>query len=130
MSEKILTTMHGAMRTDDENTDGYYVLQWTSGQYTLKEDKEMENYTPTITVDAGEIVYDAVFLNPVYKTKYWHAPTKIGVEYITVRLKQVLLPNITMIKIYKINTLLKRCKKKEATKLGTTKTSNEDIYGL
>ena len=91
----------------------------------------MEGYTPTVTADAGEIVYDAIFLNPVYNTKYWYTPTKIGVGYITVRLiKQVLLPNITMMKIYKINTLLKRCKKKEATKLGTTKTSNEDIYGL
>ena len=27
MSKKILTTMYGAMRTDDERTDGYYVLQ-------------------------------------------------------------------------------------------------------
>ena len=36
MSEKILTTMYGVMRTDDENTDGYYVLQWTSEPYTLR----------------------------------------------------------------------------------------------
>ena len=44
------------------------------------------------------------------------------------RLKQVLLPNITMIKIDKINTLPKRCKKREATKLGDQRMSNEDIY--
>ena len=58
-NEKILTTMYGAMRTDDESTDGYYVLQWTSEPYTIQEDKEMEGYTPTITVYAGEIVCDA-----------------------------------------------------------------------
>ena len=29
MSEKILSTMYGAIRTDDESADGYYVLQWT-----------------------------------------------------------------------------------------------------
>ena len=43
------------------------------------------------------------------------------------RLKQVLLPNITMMKIDKINTLPKRCKKREATKLGDQRMSNEDI---
>ena len=27
MSEKVLTTMYRAMRTNDESTDGYYILQ-------------------------------------------------------------------------------------------------------
>ena len=40
MREKVLTTMYRAMRTNDESTDGYYVLQWTSEPYTLQEDKE------------------------------------------------------------------------------------------
>ena len=35
MSEKILTIMYSAMKTDDENADGYYVIQWTSEPYTL-----------------------------------------------------------------------------------------------
>ena len=35
-----------------------------------------------------------------------------GVGDVTVRLKQVLLSNVTMMKIDKINTLPKRCKKK------------------
>ena len=30
MSEKILTTVYGAIRTDDKSSDGYYVFQWTS----------------------------------------------------------------------------------------------------
>ena len=42
MSEKVLTTMYRAMRTNDESTDGNYVRQWTSESYTLQEDKEME----------------------------------------------------------------------------------------
>ena len=49
---------------------------------------------------------------------------------VTVRLKQVLLPNITMIKIYKINILPKRCKKNEAKKLGTIRISNDNIDEL
>ena len=42
MSEKILTTMYGSMRTDDEGTNGYYVLQWTSEPCTLQDDKAMD----------------------------------------------------------------------------------------
>ena len=104
--------MYRAMITDGKSTDGYYVLQWTSKPYTLQEDKEMEDYTPTITAYTGEIVCDVVFLNPVPTAKYWHISMKIGVGDIIVKLKQVLLPNTTMMKIDKINKLPKRCKKK------------------
>ena len=43
------------------------------------------------------------------------------------RLKQVLLANITMMKKDKINILPKRYKKKESIKLGSQRMSNEDI---
>ena len=55
---------------------------------------------------------------------------KTGVRNVTARLKQVLLPNITMMKIDKINTLPKICKKKEATKFGDIIMSSEDIEEL
>ena len=61
MNEKILTTMYGAMRTDDESTDRWYILQWTSESYILQDDKVMEGYTSTITAYGGEIVCDSVF---------------------------------------------------------------------
>ena len=130
ISEKILITMYESMRTDDESTDGYYILQWRSESYTLQEDKEMEGYTPTIAAYTGEIVYDAVFLNHVLNANYWYTLMKTGVGDVTVRFEQVLLPNIKMIKIDKITTLPKRCKKKEATKLGAIRMSNEDIDEL
>ena len=88
------------------------------------------SYTPTIKAYAGEIVCDTVFLNPVPNTKYQHTPMKTGVGEVTVRLKQVLLPNITMMKIDKINTLSKRCKKRETIELGAQRMSNENIYEL
>ena len=121
ISEKIITTMYGEMRTDDDNTDGYYVLQWTSEPYTLQEDKEMEVYTPPMTAYASEIVCDVVFFNPVPFAKYWYTLMKTGVGDVTVRLKLVFLHIITMTKIDKINTLPKRCKKKEATKIECSK---------
>ena len=46
------------------------------------------------------------------------------------RLKQVFLPNITTMKIDKISILPKRCKKKEAKKLGDIRMSNDNIDGL
>ena len=49
---------------------------------------------------------------------------------VTVILKHVLLPNITMMKIDKINILPKRCKKKEAKKLGDIRMSNDNIDEL
>ena len=47
----------------------------------------MEGYTPTITAYVDEIVCDALFLNPIYNTKYWYTPMKTGVGDVTVRLK-------------------------------------------
>ena len=73
---------------------------------------------------------DTVFLNPVHFAKYWYTPMKTGIGGVTVRFKQVLLPNVTIMKIDKINTLPKRCMKKEATKLGSQRMSNEDIDEL
>ena len=49
---------------------------------------------------------------------------------VTVRLKQVLLPNITRIKIDKINILPKRYNKKGAKKFGDIRMSNDNIDEL
>ena len=78
----------------------------------------MQGYSPSTTVHVGEIVCDAVFLNPIHNAKYWYTPMITGDDDVTVRLKQVLLLNITMIKIDKINILPKRCNKKEAKNWG------------
>ena len=46
------------------------------------------------------------------------------------RLKQVLLLNITTMKIDKMSILSKRCEKKEAKKLGAIRMSNNNIDEL
>ena len=130
MSEKILSTVYGGIRTNNESADGYYVLQWTTEPYTLQEDKEMQDYLPITTVYAGEIVCDAVFLNHVPHAKYWYIPMIIGDGDVTVRLKEVLLPNITIIKIDKIKILPKWCNKKEEKKLGAIRMNNDNIDEL
>ena len=55
---------------------------------------------------------------------------KTGVGDIILKLKHVLLLNITTMKIDKISILPKRCKKKEAKKLGAIRMSNDNIYEL
>ena len=79
--------MYGAMIIDAESTDGYYTIQRTSEPYRLQKDKDMKGYTPPVTAYAGEIVCDALFLNPRPNTKYWLTPMNKGNEDITVRLK-------------------------------------------
>ena len=78
----------------------------------------MENYSPITTAYTGKIVCDTVFLNPVHNAKYWYTPMITGNGDVTVKLKQVLLPNITIMKIDKINTLPERFKKRESTNWG------------
>ena len=71
----------------------------------------MKSYTPSIIAYAGEIVCDAIFLNPVRNVNYWFMFMNKGYGNITFRLKQVLLPNIAMIKIDNKNKMPKRCNK-------------------
>ena len=58
------------MKTDDESTDGYYVVQWTSKPYTQQEDNGIKCYTPPVTAYTDEVVCDAVSLNYVPNTNY------------------------------------------------------------
>ena len=67
-----------------------------------------------------------VLMGTISFRKYKYTPMKDTI----VRLKQVLLSNITMMKIDKIKTLPKRCKKSEAMKVGSIRTNNENIDEL
>ena len=59
----------------------------------------MEGCKPTMTTYEGQIVCDDCFLNHVHNAKYWFTPMNKGVSDVAVRLKQVVLSNITMLKI-------------------------------
>ena len=72
----------------------------------------MKTYTPPVTTYVDNIMNDAIFLNPAPNAKYWLTLMNEGDGYITVRLKQVILPNIAMMKIDKN----KNCRR-DATKI-------------
>ena len=42
MNERILIGTFGAIRTDDEATQGYYLVKWITEPYTVLEDKIMK----------------------------------------------------------------------------------------
>ena len=68
----------------------------------------MKGYISIVITYTGEIMCDAVFLNPIPNAKYWLTSMNKGDRDIIVRLKLFLLPNITMMKIDL------RCNKKQA----------------
>ena len=50
MSEKTLSYMYKAMRTDDVDKNRYSVVKFRSESYTLQDDKRIKRYKPPITV--------------------------------------------------------------------------------
>ena len=46
MSETLVPGNVGAFLTEDEDTDSYYIITWTSFPYILQEDKRCTAYDP------------------------------------------------------------------------------------
>jgi hypothetical protein len=57
IAEKICNGSFGASSlTDDLDSDGFYVVQWSSDPYTLHESIELDEYEPPLHLEAGELV--------------------------------------------------------------------------
>ena len=65
MNERILIRTFGAMRTDDETTQGYYLVKWITEPYAVQEDILMKGIEPQQNAFAGETICDALFWNLV-----------------------------------------------------------------
>ena len=65
MNERILIETFGAMRINDEATQGHYLVKWITEPYTVQEDTVMMRVEPQQSAYAGEIICDAVLWNPV-----------------------------------------------------------------
>ena len=61
MNERILIGTFDAMKTDDETTQGYYLVKWITEPYTVQEDIIMKGVVSQQTAFAGEIICDALF---------------------------------------------------------------------
>ena len=61
INERIIIDPFGAMRTDDEATQGYCLMKWITEPYTVQENIIMKGVDPQQTSFAGEIICDVLF---------------------------------------------------------------------
>jgi hypothetical protein len=64
MAESISVGGFGAVMTEDESTNGYYVVKWTDTPFTYQEDSD--------EIPAGDLVCRAEYLNPVGRARLWY----------------------------------------------------------
>ena len=102
MAQEIEVDNIGAFTTEDEKTEGYYMVQWCSEPYTAQYDMELMDYKPPTIVPAGELICDAYWLNPVHKCKYWYTASHIKTVVI---IKKVVASNVEMLPISDENPL-------------------------
>ena len=127
MSETLIPGNVGAFLTEDEDTDGYYIVTWTSFPYTLQEDERCTAYDPPMIFKKGTLVCDAIYHNKVENTKYWYTLSTLKT---IVRLTHVLMTEITMLAISDDNTLprnMGKRKKDKCTRKNAKKLSNNDV---
>ena len=118
MSEKIMRSNCGEMRTDDPATDGYYIAEWISNVYTAQYGIVMKGYNPPEYAYTGEIVYEARFWYPASKAKYWYTLMPEGKGDTALTMKKFSMVNFTLVDILDYNKLPKGCNKKKAKDLG------------
>ena len=115
MNKRILIGTFGATRTDDEAMEGYYLVKWITEPYIVQQDIIMKGVEPQQTAFAREIIFDALLQNPVPGVVDWYIPMNKRKVLVMIRLKQVLMTGVKMMKITEDNMLPSKCNKKEAT---------------
>jgi len=63
---------YGAYVTEDPGERGFYHVKWTSLPCSLQEDLQCTNFCPPMTIEAGELVCKALWLNKVPRTLDWY----------------------------------------------------------
>jgi hypothetical protein len=112
MAEAIFEKGFGAIMTEDEQTHGYYLIQWCGLPYTLQEDSDESQ--------AGELVCEATYLNPVERAPYWYTPSDIAT---VVRLQHVVGADLEMNQPSPSIKLPSNCKREDALRKGAMRLS-------
>jgi hypothetical protein len=122
-SEKVEMGNYGAFSTDDPEADGYYIVQWTGDPYTLQDDLLLES---TDCIPAGEIVCEARYFCKIPRANRWFVKEKTqnGENAVTtVRMKQVVAPNLALEGVNDQNRLPNGCNRQQLTPLGPVRIS-------
>jgi hypothetical protein len=85
----------GAFATEDEATDGYYLVQWTGLPYELLSDREINEFEPPLIIRKGQLVCEASYYHMVPAgPRRWYTPMA---DYaVTVRLQLVYATNLEL----------------------------------
>jgi hypothetical protein len=122
-SLSVLAGKNGAFRTEDPDSDGYYLVKWSSAPYELQEARELTEYDPPILVSKGELVADAAYFEKVPRAPRWYTPVAMST---TVRLQQVILADLILHEESEGSRLPNTCNKTEARSEGAQKVSEQD----
>ena len=73
----------GTFFTEEDETDGYYLVQWLGIPYTLQENYVNNDSFPPIVMHAGQMVCKAEYFNhvPMGRVKNWYTPSDIEVLF-------------------------------------------------
>lgn len=116
----------GAFSTEDPTYEGFYLVEWLSEPFEAQEDDFLSEYDPPMFVPKGEYLAKAKYLDIVPRAPNWWTPID---QTVTVRLQQVLVPNIQLLGHSSSNTFPRTCSRRvqnEALRLGSKKLSSED----
>ena len=86
VAESISVGGFGAVMTEDESTNGYYIVKWTATPFTYQEDSD--------GITAGDLVCQAEYLNPVGRARLWY--TESG-EEVLVRLQHAVEGDLELV---------------------------------
>ena len=95
VANAVFVNGYGALATDDNSVKvGYYILKWTSCPYHLQKDITVDTFDPPMVLHAGDVVCEAVYLNPVFFTKFIYTHSDAKDMSTIVLLKHVVDSNI------------------------------------
>jgi hypothetical protein len=114
MAETIKEKNYGAVMTEDDNTNGYYLVRWASEPYASQE--------VTDEWAIGELVCDGTYLNPVGRARNWYTQ---GEDSVTLRVQHVVAANLQLEKPSDQVRLPSACNRTEALKKGATRLSDD-----
>jgi hypothetical protein len=118
---------YGAFATEDPDADGYYVVEWIGLPMILVDATLLTEFDPPIMLQEGELVARAKYFNKVPRANRWYTTSEVET---TVRLQQVLAPDLTLQPISEENRLPNSCDRRKAAQLGAKRVSNSDHHSI
>ena len=90
MASLVKSGKYGAMNTTDTSTNGFYVIMFTSGAYTLQENTTIDGQI----LIAGELVINAKYICSMQVDTNWYWNQQPNHHVITVPTRKIIHPQL------------------------------------